>query len=451
MSTPQPQRAKSKMPIHDDDLLVCPKCFGNEGLQARIIDIRPEKGRDRCPRHPRSKGVPIKDVADIVEEVIRNNYGHGHYDSMSDDFVGDDLTSIVDEVTEAVDYELAEALATRMIDQDSGYWGVEEPFFSSEASFVRLTDDNLSFNEHNIQWEQFCRAIVHDRRFFNTDAKGRLEAIFTGIHLQKNTRRNAPVYAIRPGDDLARVTRARITADAADRQKMLRDPASNLGPPPDRKRQPGRMNPSGIQAFYGAFDIDTCVAELRPAVGTIVASAEFEITEELWVLDMTQFTAPLKEPNLFAKDHHRRVTQWRFMQSFEKEISRPISRDDEHLDYIPTQAVAEFLSNQLSFEADGKVHRIEGIIFRSAQRPSGKNIVILGGAANVERTPALDADGDVTRKVKRPPIVVPKSFSGRDRLRVVEGSVVFHAVEGAVFDKKPHKDFSSTDDDLEEF
>jgi RES domain-containing protein len=390
-------------------------------------------------------------VAAIVEDVIRNNYGHGHYNNNTDYFDGDDLTTIVEDVTGSVDYELAEAVARRLIEGDPTHWDFDEPFFSDEATFVRLTDENLLFNEHNLQWEQFCRGIMHGRRFFNADAKGLLEAIFTGIHLQKSTTRSAPVYAIRPSDKLARVFRARVTSDAAERQKMLDAPALNLGPPPDRKRQPGRMNPSGIQAFYGAFDIDTCVAELRPAVGTIVASAEFEITEELWVLDMTQFTAPLKEPNLFAKDHHRRVTQWRFMQSFEKEISRPISRHDEHLDYIPTQVVAEFLSNHLAFEAGGKTRRIEGIVFRSAQRPAGKNIVILGGAANVEHNPKRSGGSDELSAGRRGPIVVPKPWAGRDRMRVVENSVAFHRIEGAVFDKQPHKDFTASDVDPEEF
>lgn len=314
---------------HDEDLLVCPRCFENDGLQARITEIRPDKGRDRCARHPRSKGVPIEYVAAIVEEVIRNNYGHGHYNNNTDYFDGDDLTTIVEDVTGSVDYELAEAVARRLIEGDPTYWEFEEPFFSDDATFVRLTDENLLFNEHNLQWEQFCRGIMHGRRFFNADAKGLLEAIFTGIHLQKSTTRRVPVYAIRPGDKLARVVRARVTSDAAERQKMLDAPALNLGPPPDRKRQPGRMNPSGIQAFYGAFDIDTCVAELRPAVGTIVASAEFEITEELWVLDMTQFTAPLKEPNLFAKDHHRRVTM---------EVHAVIREGDLPADFPPRRA-----------------------------------------------------------------------------------------------------------------
>nr|WP_261454008.1 hypothetical protein [Agrobacterium fabrum] len=54
-------------------------------------------------------------------------------------------------------------------------------------------------------------------------------------------------------------------------------------------------------AFYAAFDIETCIAEMRPSVGSIVIGAEFEITKPVWVLDTTRFAGPFKEPNLFPK------------------------------------------------------------------------------------------------------------------------------------------------------
>ena len=61
------------------------------------------------------------------------------------------------------------------------------------------------------------------------------------------------------------------------------------------------MNPAGITAFYGAFDLDTCIAELRPAVGNVVVSARFELTEPLCVLDITQFQKPQVKLGLFER------------------------------------------------------------------------------------------------------------------------------------------------------
>ncbi|NOE32130.1 RES domain-containing protein [Ruegeria sp. HKCCD7318] len=66
------------------------------------------------------------------------------------------------------------------------------------------------------------------------------------------------------------------------------------------------------------------------------------------------------------------------------EISQPCLPDDEHLDYIPTQVVAEYLVKEHKFKFSGEEKSVEGIIFRSAQNPNGKNIVLFGEAATVE-------------------------------------------------------------------
>jgi hypothetical protein len=58
------------------------------------------------------------------------------------------------------------------------------------------------------------------------------------------------------------------------------------------------MNSSGIWAFYGAFDIDTCIAELRPAVGETVISAKFNLSRPILVLDTTKFSGRPKYINI---------------------------------------------------------------------------------------------------------------------------------------------------------
>lgn len=52
-----------------------------------------------------------------------------------------------------------------------------------------------------------------------------------------------------------------------ERSEITANPARNLGAPPKVRAGEGRMNPAGVPAFYGAFERETCVAELRPPVG----------------------------------------------------------------------------------------------------------------------------------------------------------------------------------------
>ena len=130
--------------------------------------------------------------------------------------------------------------------------------------------------------------------------------------------------------------------------------ASSLGLRLERLRKAGRMNSAGIQVFYGAYELETCLSELRPNVGDVVFAAKFELTRSLCVLDLSGFHKPLRRLDLFAKDQVQLRAQWQFMVQFEREITQPISPNDEYLDYIPPQAVAEYLVNNHAVEVDGE-------------------------------------------------------------------------------------------------
>ena len=66
------------------------------------------------------------------------------------------------------------------------------------------------------------------------------------------------------------------------------------------------------------------------------------------------------------------------------EIARPCLPDDEHLDYIPTQVVSEYLTHLHKIKRGEPEKTIDAIIYKSAQNGSGKNIAIFGGAGAVE-------------------------------------------------------------------
>lgn len=371
--------------------MFCPLCFSDNGLKRRLEEVRKEYDEGKCDRHPRRKGIPIEAVAAIVDEVFRNNYEFGDVDPIfSNDpdepevwfeRKGDRLIDIVEHLTGAEDEDIALAVTNQLIADDS-YWpgDGEEPFYDDEFLYERTQHDDGG-NER--LWQRFCTAVVHERRFFNDDAREALRAIFKDIHLQRDTARASPVYLIDPADTPTTVFRARIVSEA-EVKEIVADPVSRMGAAPQRIGHANRMNPSGVTAFYGSFDLPTCLSELRPKVGDLVVAAQFTIRRPLCVLDTTRFVKPPRELNLFAKDHIRRLSQWRFMQTFMATIARPISPNDEHLDYVPTQAVAEYLNSEhLVWMGNDKRH-IDAIIYTSAQRPPGKNIVFLGHAAITE-------------------------------------------------------------------
>lgn len=431
-------------------MLVCAQCFGDTVLQKRVDQLVLDYEEGKCDRHTDVAAVDVEHVAQIFDDVIRSNYTWGHYDNRTDDFFGEEVRTIVSNLAAAEDDDVIEALVNELMASDD-YWPGDggDPFYHEDATLVRNPG---GFESHSRLWDQFRESIAHGQRFFNDQARELLGRLFQDLHLQRDQAMTKPIYLVNPGDARSKFSRVRIANDAKERETFRKDMPKHLGPPPARKRRPGRMNPSGVVAFYGGFDIDTCIAELRPPVGSTVVSAEFEILKPMVVLDTTAFASPPREPNVFSDHHSERMAQWRFMQRFMHEIAQPISPDDEHLDYIPTQAVAEYLLNHHVFELEGQQVKIEAILYRSAQNSEGINIAVLG-EAGVVRNSETDAKTerkawasgpfeDTISSLPRHPFATEPG-----RLAVVPGSYREFSVESARFAKIPFYAGFEDDDD----
>lgn len=197
------------------------------------------------------------------------------------------------------------------------------------------------------------------------------------------------------------------------------------------------MNAAGIAVFYGATEKETAVAELRPAVGSLISMAAFRVHRPIYVLDLTRFTRAGRQLDIFAKNQMVRATQWAFMQSFASEISEPILPGDEHLEYVPAQVVAEYLTNT-SVRWRGSDVTPDAIIFRSAQREGGKNIAVMGAAARI--CLALPAEDEGTRAPARPSddfefmdFASPLPAATNAGLEYIDGSLELLEVGSAVY------------------
>lgn len=412
---------------------VCPECFENRTMKRRLVEIRPGfPDEERCELHPTRKAVPLEEVGKIVEPALRANYAIGEW--MFDHQEGDDLHTVINETTGADDDRVISALIGWLIGKDD-YWPPDggEPFFADDQTYVPIRLDGW---RHGALWRRFREAILHRQRFFNDPAKEFLAEIFDGIQNQADIDNKPAFYRLATGDETT-FYRARIVADEETFREIAKDPSAFMGPPPPNLRRAGRMNAAGIAVFYGATERDTAIAELRPAVGSLISLAAFRVHRSIHVLDLTRFTRAGKQLDIFAKNQMIRATQWAFMQSFASEISQPILPGEEHLEYVPAQVVAEYLTST-PVRWRGAEVTPDAIIFRSAQRDGGKNIAVMGDAALIIQPASPAAEGD--RKANRADnefdlldFASPLPSASNAGLEYVDGSIELLEVGSALY------------------
>ena len=123
--------------------------------------------------------------------------------------------------------------------------------------------------------------------------------------------------------------------------------------PPSKLTKDFRANYRYIPYLYCANHPYIALIEVRPRLGACVSVATIQVNELIRVLDFTVQKTPSKmtdaKKNLFA--------------DLSTLYSKPVTDDDDVLDYIPTQYIAEYAKN-LGYD---------GIAYRSSLTPELEN------------------------------------------------------------------------------
>ena len=251
--------------------------------------------------------------------------------------------------------------------------GGENPY-DSEIYYEERSPDDWGFH---YGWKSFCDEIMYHERIFPENAEPVLEDIF-GDPNSLETRDGTPVVRVVNPNDEFPIWRAR-TAQSKDKLiDILKNPAQELGPPPHNLANAGRMNQKGIPVFYAAQDEGTCIAEVRPPVGSQVVIGKFNILRPIRLLDLGALSNYYVDPSHFDPDYgvlHGRAS---FIRSLVDEISKPVMPQDADREYLPTQFVASYLARKV-------VPKFDGIIFPSSQTErGGHNVVLFNHARGVE-------------------------------------------------------------------
>ncbi len=367
-----------------EETKVCYDCIGDPFLKE---EVRSEGRRTTCAYcGKRRKSVSLDELADHIHGVLDGHFyltpsePEGIEYTMAKEFGwerrGDPVDLFISEIAgleEEIVKDIQEHLSDRFGD-DAFDGGCEDPY-GDQACYDEKGPDDCDFRD---TWDFFRVEIRSRSRFFSQHAQRALNEIFGDIETLRTWDGAQAIREIRPTDDDRYIFRARVAFSDGDLQGILKDPVKGLGPPPSRKAKAGRMNAAGIPVFYGAMDEETCIAEARAPVGSQVALGRFEVIRTVRLLDFDILTKVNVEGSHFDPEYRTRYGRAGFLRHLVGEISRPVMPRDEEFEYLPTQAVSEYLASCVE-------PRLDGIVFHSSQTAGeGRNIVLFNHACGVE-------------------------------------------------------------------
>lgn len=225
--------------------------------------------------------------------------------------------------------------------------------------------------ELRYSWEHFVHEVKHHSRFF-----------FTSQQIDDNERHHrddGPLELLNEIGKMAESLTLIRTVPAKTPLFRVRKAKpgvayktfEDVGPPPPEVATAGRMNPAGISYFYLALEEKTALAEVLDKPPSRAALAFFVTKVDLRVLDLTQLPP---SPSVFDKEEADTREIVLFLEGFVNAISEPITRDGpEHIEYVPSQVVSEFLAQMFRAEAGDQ---LDAVVYPSAVMPGGRNVVI---------------------------------------------------------------------------
>lgn len=346
---------------------ICPACIGEPVLR-QLVSAGSDSSNvcDYC-----DAGLPAVEIGFVAakcDEVLSTFYTPSHLTVAVTRFdrapAGTDLETTLQQLVQAPEEairDIAEALQFMWYDRDSGeyQYGDEEPWFVLKSRMESPLSHSWTVMENSLRVEA---------RYLNPTVEQFMESIFDEIANDIAEDGSSVLVEVGPETNAIALYRARIFQSVTSLDEALRHPERLLGAPAAGIGVGGRMNAAGQPAFYGATDVQTALAEVRPPVGSWVVVAKFSITRALKLLDLKRLgqVTLSRDASLFGASTRAQAERRDFLRLFCEKIVAPVMPESQERNYLITQVVADYLSMHSRAS-------IDGIIYPSVQRGSEKN------------------------------------------------------------------------------
>lgn len=413
---------------------ICVECATDVHLK-KLIEENSEDLECSVCGESESPAIGVVELGKLIEPIMREHFQPGpqirRFGEDDKDWweqEGELISWAVQEVLGQY-FDFEDEIVSAVIDaEDVRPQDGEEPYWDDTSLYVETRVRGGHLYE---EWRCTLHELKHGRRFFSPAAQALFTRLFTGVEQQKAwiDGKFEPVIYLLPAE--TELHRARVCNSRPLLSDIMADPFKQVGPPPKEAARAGRMNADGVPVFYCALDKDTCLAEMRPALRNELAVITVRTAQPLRMLDFSRLEAARGGTALsyLQPDFTQEVEKSAFLRRLHSLVSQPIVPGHE-ADYLITQTMAEYLAH---------VHKepFDGILFASAQKAGGLNVVLFAERKLLEPTAAqafrIDyVEGSVgihtTRKIEY----------AHEELHVTIGS------SGEVY---LHDDFGGEDDD----
>ncbi|WP_152415011.1 RES domain-containing protein [Cupriavidus sp. HMR-1] len=353
---------------------ICRSCIDDPHVRIFIEQNGSKVECDQCGESD-DLAVSVEKLGKFLEPVMRRNFAPGeqykvfHGDDDRGDWIqqGETIEDLVQEVLgqylDAND-SIADAVVAADVYFPSRGGG---PFWDHTTYYIPRP---IEVESYIAKWQRTVEELKYSRRFFSASARDLFASLFADIDHVRERRGTRSRSVVRKLPEGTRLYRARISGSPDDLESTFAAPLLRVGPPPKEVARAGRMNADGVVVLYAATEPETARAELRPALKTDIFQIALETTRPLRVLDFSRLEAAksVKDLSYFQPDYRTQRERGRFLQLLHTLIAKPVVPGRE-ADYLITQTMAEYLAH---------VHEtpFDGILFASAQRAGGTNVVL---------------------------------------------------------------------------
>jgi hypothetical protein len=211
-----------------------------------------------------------------------------------------------------------------------------------------------------MKWEYFKEKVMHKERYFYNDRNDFLISFKKLITSCKGYITNLEL-----GNSLFRAREINLILNLPYEcnEAFLERP-----PQPQSNPKMSRMNPIGISYFYLSNSPEAAKKEVNEKNGSVSIVGEFTVLKNLKILDLTNCPKITLTSIFSVKYDSDKKYLEEFLKSFRDEISQSVGKDQE-INYIPTQILSEFIN----------ICGFNGLMFKSAQHPRGKNYTLFFG------------------------------------------------------------------------